>query len=54
MALYDRDYAQAGTTGYESATRNEAQIVTFVKDTYKLFAASMMAGAVGADRKSVV
>lgn len=48
MALYDRDYAQASTAGYESATRNEAQIVTFVKDTYKLFAASMMAGAVGA------
>jgi modulator of FtsH protease len=48
MALYDRDYASAGTTSYESATRNEAQIITFVKDTYKLFAASMMAGAVGA------
>lgn len=48
MALYDRDYAQQGAMGYEGISRNEANIVTFVKDTYKLFAASMMAGAVGA------
>jgi modulator of FtsH protease len=27
---------------------NESKVVSFVKDTYKLFAASMMAGAVGA------
>jgi len=48
MALYDRDYAQQSVFGYESASRDEAQIVSFVKETYKLFAASMMAGAVGA------
>lgn len=48
MALYDRDYAQQGAMGYEGVARNEASIVSFVKDTYKLFAASMMAGAVGA------
>jgi len=48
MALYDRDYAQQRAFGYESASRDEAHIVSFVKDTYKLFAASMMAGAVGA------
>ncbi len=48
MALYDRDYAQNGVFGYESAHTSEAQIVSFVKETYKLFAASMMAGAVGA------
>lgn len=48
MALYDRDYAQNSAYGYETSYRNEAQIVSFVKDTYKLFAASMMAGAVGA------
>jgi modulator of FtsH protease len=48
MALYDRDYAQQSAFGYESASRDEAQIVSFVKETYKLFAASMMAGAVGA------
>lgn len=49
MALYDRDYARQGAFGYEGASyRDEAQIVTFVKETYKLFAASMLAGGVGA------
>lgn len=48
MALYDRDYAQQGAMGYESVSRSETRIVSFVKETYKLFAASMMAGAVGA------
>jgi len=48
MALYDRDCAQQGAMGYESVSRDETRIVSFVKDTYKLFAASMMAGAVGA------
>lgn len=48
MALYDREYARQGAFGYESAYRDEAQIVSFVKETYKLFAASMLAGGVGA------
>jgi len=48
MGLYDRDYARGDTTSYETASRGETQIVAFVKETYKLFAASMMAGAVGA------
>jgi modulator of FtsH protease len=48
MGLYDRDYAQQRAFGYESASKSEVQIVSFVKETYKLFAASMMAGAVGA------
>jgi modulator of FtsH protease len=49
MGLYDRDYAREQSSfAYGSAHRNEAQIVSFVKNTYKLFAASMMAGAVGA------
>jgi modulator of FtsH protease len=48
MALYDREYAREGAFGYESAYKSEAQIVSFVKDTYKLFAASMLAGGVGA------
>ena len=48
MGLYDRDYARRGSFAYESASRSESQIVSFVKETYKLFAASMMAGAVGA------
>ena len=49
MGLYDRDYARRGSFTYESSTaRSDTQIVSFVKETYKLFAASMMAGAVGA------
>ena len=46
MGLYDRDYAK--TNSYEQeATHSEAGVVSFVKETYKLFAAAMLAGAVG-------
>lgn len=48
MGLYDRDYARGGASAYETVNRSEAKIVSFVKQTYKLFAASLMAGAVGA------
>ena len=48
MGLYDRDYARGSAAAYGTATKSDAQIVSFVKETYKLFAASMMAGAVGA------
>jgi len=48
MGLYDRDYARGNSYAYQTQSRSEAQIVSFVKETYKLFAASMMAGAVGA------
>ncbi len=49
MGLYDRDYARGNSFAYENSyTKSEAQIVSFVKETYKLFAASLMAGAVGA------
>ena len=48
MGLYDRDYARGTTASYQTTSRSEAHIVSFVKETYKLFAASMMAGAVGA------
>ena len=49
MGLYDRDYARSNSYAYNNTiTRNESQIISFVKETYKLFAASMMAGAVGA------
>lgn len=48
MGLYDRDYARGNSFVYNSATRSESATVSFVKETYKLFAASMMAGAVGA------
>lgn len=48
MGLYDRDYARESVYGVNASGRSEAQIVSFVKETYKLFAASMLAGAVGA------
>ena len=48
MGLYDRDYARGNSFAYESAAKSDTQIISFVKETYKLFAASMMAGAVGA------
>jgi len=48
MGLYDRDYARGNSYASQTNSRSEAQIVSFVKETYKLFAASMMAGAVGA------
>jgi len=48
MGLYDRDYARESLYGVNTSGRSEAQIVSFVKETYKLFAASMLAGAVGA------
>ena len=48
MGLYDRDYARGNSYAYKSASRSDSQIISFVKETYKLFAASMMAGAVGA------
>ena len=48
MGLYDRDYARGNSFAYESVSKSDTQIISFVKETYKLFAASMMAGAVGA------
>lgn len=49
MGLYDRDYARGNNSyAYETTSRSDTQIISFVKETYKLFAASMMAGAVGA------
>jgi len=48
MGLYNRDYARGNASAYSTQSKSEAQIVSFVKETYKLFAASMMAGAVGA------
>jgi len=49
MGLYDRDYARGNSSSaYQTQSRDDSQIISFVKETYKLFAASMMAGAVGA------
>jgi len=48
MGLYDRDYARGSSAFTGSYAKSDSQIISFVKETYKLFAASMMAGAVGA------
>ena len=53
MALYDRDYRQKagmGQTMYQEGTqsRDDASLKSFVKQTYQLFAASMLAGTAGA------
>ncbi|SFV90488.1 Arginine/ornithine antiporter ArcD [hydrothermal vent metagenome] len=44
MALYDRNYATSHTTGYVQETAT----VDFMKKTYQLLAASMIAAAAGA------
>jgi len=44
MALYDRDYVTAGESGYVQ----EVASVDFMKKTYQLLAASMIAAAAGA------
>ena len=48
MELYDRDYARGNSAYTGGYAKSDSQIISFVKETYKLFAASMMAGAVGA------
>ncbi len=47
MSLYDREYAQNQSFQSE-ATESDTRLVSFIKETYKLFGASMLAGAVGA------
>ncbi|UFS62469.1 Bax inhibitor-1/YccA family protein [Sulfurimonas sp. HSL-3221] len=47
MGLYDREYARGRAADHYAANRSETQVVSFVKETYKLFAASLMAAAVG-------
>ena len=47
MGLYERDYAQNQAT-HSHATDSDSSLVAFIKETYKLFGASMLAGAVGA------
>jgi modulator of FtsH protease len=44
MALYDRNYSNTAETGYAQ----EGASVSFIKQTYQLLAASMVAAAVGA------
>lgn len=45
MSLYDRDYSK--TSEFEGQ-RSSAALSTFIKQTYQLFAASLLAGAAGA------
>lgn len=45
MALYDRNYTQ--DIGFE-AERSENALVSFVKETYKFFAGSLLFGTIGA------
>jgi len=45
MGLLERDYARKG---YESRrSKNDSEIITQVKETYKLFGASLLAGSIG-------
>ncbi len=46
MALYDRQTAQQGYVGAD--VREGSQLSTFIKQTYQLFAASLLAGSAGA------
>ena len=43
MSLYERDYARQG-----EQTRESSALSAFIKQTYQLFAASLLAGAAGA------
>ncbi|MCK9258058.1 MAG: Bax inhibitor-1/YccA family protein [Sulfurospirillaceae bacterium] len=50
MAMYNRRYLQNGSaqTYAHTETRTQAQISTFIKQTYQLFAASLLAASAGA------
>ncbi|MFA6760910.1 MAG: Bax inhibitor-1/YccA family protein [Sulfuricurvum sp.] len=48
MGLYNRNYAREDSFSTSSYVGRDSDLVAFIKETYKLFAASMMAGAVGA------
>ncbi len=50
MGLYDRDYVRESTTLHrqERVQKRETSLSTFIKQTYQLFAASLLAGAAGA------
>jgi len=49
MALYDRNYRGQNAYYDEPAVaRDESSLRAFIKQTYQLFAASMLAGTVGA------
>ena len=47
MSLYDRDYAQ-DSQSIENSLEQSSELSTFIKDTYKLIAASLIAAVAGA------
>lgn len=51
MGLYDRDYIKEQSNeayyGDEVIQRSQSELSIFIKDTYQLFAASLLAGAAG-------
>jgi len=50
MGLYDRDYTKNQSTSYqqEEVVSHDRDLATFIKQTYQLFAGSLLVGAVGA------
>jgi len=50
MGLYDRNYIQQHSheSAYEHAGVNESSLGLFIKQTYQLFAASLLAASAGA------
>jgi len=53
MGLYDRDYIKSNSTAHESdfghvAYEEDRDLSTFIKQTYQLFAGSLLVGAAGA------
>jgi len=48
MSLYDKNYNPAGFNQERVHTQGEATLKAFIKQTYQMFAASLLAGTVGA------
>ncbi|MDR1614734.1 MAG: Bax inhibitor-1/YccA family protein [Campylobacteraceae bacterium] len=48
MALYDRDYANENLQTGEVGVQSKSALSIFIKKTYQLFAASLLAGSAGA------
>jgi len=50
MGLYNRDYSKDQSTNYqhEEVVSGERDLATFIKQTYQLFAGSLLVGAAGA------
>ncbi len=48
MAMYDRKSIQQSTMYENTGTARQSELSTFIKQTYQLFAASLLAGSAGA------